>query len=451
MTANVGRRAFLGGAGLLGLGGALGATAGAITEHVVDGPAHPDADGVRPAVAAARAKAVAAVPVPVSRVGASVTHQAGIAERPAAYLSLAAYDLAPAANAGATREDLRATLRAWTRGAAALMEGRPVYPDDTVAVGLAPAALTVTIGLGRSALGRAGLAERIPGPLAPIPAFTRDRLDPAQGDGDLVIQVCAEDPIVATAAARALTRLAAPTAGLRWVRRGFRRSAAAADAPDGTPRNLMGQLDGTDNPAAGTAQFDLAVWADPSSSPEWMRGGSYLVARRIQMLLDRWDLLSVPGQEKVIGRHKVSGAPLAVSASDATGGAVTVGGTATVGGAASQETAPPDFTATDRAGGLAIPANAHVRLSHPDFNNGVRMVRRGYSYDEGLDAAGQPDAGLIFLAFQSDPRSAFTPIQRKLDSSDALSTFIRHTASALFAVPPAAAAGGYVGQPLLES
>ncbi len=437
MTATVGRRAFLGGAGLLGLGGALGA----VTEHAVDGPAPPDADGAPPAVAAARARAVAAVPEPVSPPG-SFAHQVGIAERPAAHLSLAAYDLRPAATTAATRDDLRATLRAWSRGATALMDGRPVFPDDTTAVGLAPAALTVTIGLGRSALTRAGFASHLPGPLASLPTFPHDQLDPAQGDGDLVVQVCAEDPVVAAAAARALTRLAAPTARGRWARRGFRRTAAAAAAPDGTPRNLMGQLDGTDNPVAGSAQFNLAVWAEPDG-PAWMRGGTYLVARRIQMLLDRWDQLSVAGQERVIGRRKVSGAPLAVSASDSAGG--------TGPGGAGPETALPDFTATDRTGGLAIPANAHVRLSHPDVNNGVRMLRRGYSYDDGLDPTGQPDAGLIFLAFQSDPRAAFSAIQSRLAASDALSTFIRHTASALFAVPPAAPAGGYVGETLLES
>ncbi|MCL9797324.1 Dyp-type peroxidase, partial [Frankia sp. AgKG'84/4] len=275
---------------------------------------------------------------------------------------------------------------------------------------------------------RAGLASAVPPQLAPIPAFPHDQLDPARGDGDLAVQICAEDPMVAASAARTLAIAARPYATSRWTQRGFRRSAAAAGDPFDTPRNLMGQLDGTDNPTAGTAQFDVAVWAD-TSAPGWMTGGSYLVARRIRMELDRWDLITVDAQEKIIGRRKGSGAPLS-------GGG---------------EHTDPDFLARTADGSPLIATNSHVRLSHPQFNNGVRMLRRGYSYDDGLAATGDPDAGLFFLAYQADPRTAFTAVQRKLDRLDALSAFLRHTGSALFAVPPAAPTGGYLGQQLLEA
>jgi dye decolorizing peroxidase len=80
------------------------------------------------------------------------------------------------------------------------------------------------------------------------------------------------------------------------------------------------------------------------------------------------------------------------------------------------------------------------------------MLRRGYSYADGFRPDGAPDAGLLFVAFQSDPLTGFVPVQRKLSGGDALSQFISHESSGLYAVPGAAPGPGhYVGQPLLES
>jgi dye decolorizing peroxidase len=358
-------------------------------------------------------------------------HQPGIAERPPAQLVFTAYDLTVTGTA-ATHAALRDVLRAWTSAARTLMSGGRLPGDGRDAAGLGPAGLTVTFGLGASALTAAGLDAQLPGQLAALPRFSTDALDPARGGGDLSVQVCAEDPMVAFSAARRLQRLAAGSLRPRWSQRGFLRTAAAAASPDATPRNLMGQVDGTDNPKPGTAAFAAAVWAGPES-PAWMRDGSYLVCRRIRMLLDAWDRLSERGQERVIGRRKSDGAPLSADPDTAT------------------ETTPPDLSARTPDGGLVIAANAHIRLANPAFRGGVAMFRRGYSYDDGFDANGNLDAGLFFQAYQADPRTAFVPVQRALAASDALTAFIEHTGSALFAIPPAAPLGGYVGQPLLES
>lgn len=340
-------------------------------------------------------------------------HQPGIVDRQPAALRFLALDLsAPTA--------LRATLVALSATARAVMAGQ--WPDSSdVATGLNSAGLTVSIGLGASALQKAG--RPVPAPLAPLPAFAGDQLDATRSGGDLGLQICAEDPMIVAAASRALLRAVAGRARLRWSQTGFLRSRDAAQDPDATPRNLMGQLDGTDNPTG--SRLNLAVWVPPGVEPTWMANGTYLVCRRIRMLLDDWEQLAVADQEQVIGRRKDTGAPLT--------------GTA--------EHDLPSFAAT-ADGRPVIAANAHIRLTHPANNSGASMLRRGFSYDDGVNAAGQLDAGLFFQAFQTDPHRVFVPIQHKLSATDALSRFIRHEASAVFAFPGGASAGGFVGEHL---
>jgi deferrochelatase/peroxidase EfeB len=60
------------------------------------------------------------------------------------------------------------------------------------------------------------------------------------------------------------------------------------------------------------------------------------------------------------------------------------------------------------------------------------------------------DARPFFICFQRDPRRQFIPIQRRLAASDALNRHTLHTASAIFACPPGARRGGFVGEGLLS-
>jgi deferrochelatase/peroxidase EfeB len=111
----------------------------------------------------------------------------------------------------------------------------------------------------------------------------------------------------------------------------------------------------------------------------------------------------------------------------------------------------PDLSAGG-AGGLTIPADAHIRLAGPETNHGARLLRRSYNYDDGIDHdTGQIDAGLFFICFQRDPRRQFVPIQRRLTGNDALAQHLIHTAGAVFACPPGVLPGGYVGRHLLAS
>lgn len=349
------------------------------------------------------------------------TPQAGITTPMQARGHLVAFDLAP----GAGRKGAAALMRRWSALAERLMEGRAPADDTGVALDAGPSSLTVTFGFGHSFFGRTGLTDRRPTQLDPLPDFSSDALDAKRSDGDLWVQIGADDALVAFHALRALQKEAGGTARLRWQMNGFNRSPGATAQPM-TTRNLMGQVDGTNNPKPSDADFDERIFVGRDAEQEWMRGGSYAVVRRIRMLLDDWEKKPLREQERVIGRRKSNGAPL-------TGG---------------EETTPMDLDKVGSDGSPVIPANAHARIAAPESNQGAAMLRRPFSFHDGFRDDGAPDAGLLFICWQADPLRAFTQIQRKLDRGDALSPFLRHEASGLFAVP--AVSSGYVGAPLLE-
>jgi dye decolorizing peroxidase len=351
-------------------------------------------------------------------------HQPGITTPLQARGHLVAFDLAP----GAGRKEAAALLRRWSETARRLMAGEPAAHGDTdVARDAGPSSLTVTFGFGHGFFGRTGLEQQRPAALDPLPDFSSDRLDKKRSDGDLWVQIGADDALVAFHALRAIQKEAGSAARVRWQMNGFNRSPGATAHPM-TTRNLMGQVDGTRNPKPSEADFDQRIFVPADGEPAWMANGSYVVVRRIRMLLDDWEKLPGQEQEAVIGRRKSDGAPLS-------------GGT---------ETTEMDLEKTDAEGNLVVPVNAHARITRPDQNGGAAMLRRPFSYHDGFDSDGVPDAGLLFICWQADPLRGFVPVQRKLDRGDALSPFIRHEASGLFAVPGGAAEGEYVGQRLLE-
>jgi deferrochelatase/peroxidase EfeB len=76
---------------------------------------------------------------------------------------------------------------------------------------------------------------------------------------------------------------------VRWRQTGFGPTTAAAGAGGRTPRSLLGHKDGTNNLRLDRdPEFDGEVWAGADDT-DWMRGGTYLVARRIRILLEAWD------------------------------------------------------------------------------------------------------------------------------------------------------------------
>ncbi len=215
---------------------------------------------------------------------------------------------------------------------------------------------------------------------------------------------------------------------MRWSQIGFGRTSSTSKAQE-TPRNLMGFKDGTNNVKAEDGDLmDQHVWVQTGDEPAWMRDGTYVVARRIRMLIEVWDRSSLNDQEQTIGRRRLSGAPIG----------------------SENEFDPVDLKATGSGGKPLIPTDSHVRLSRE--NSDEQILRRGYSFTDGMDSKrGQLDAGLFFISFQRDPRKQFVPLQRRLAENDALNEYISHTGSALFACPPGAREDGYVGETLFKS
>lgn len=368
-------------------------------------------------------------------------HQAGITTPAQDRLHFAAFDVTTG-----SRSQLIALLKAWTEAADRMTRGLPagevgptegasnLPPDDTgEAIGLAASGLTITFGFGpglfRDAEGRDrfGIADRQPAALRTLPHFPADALDPEKSYGDLCIQACADDPQVAVHAIRNLARIGFGTVAVRWSQLGFGRTSTTSTSQS-TPRNLFGFKDGTANvKAEEPAALEDHVWVGADDDPRagWLAGGSYLVTRRINMTIEVWDRQPLGDQEAFVGRTKAEGAPLS-------------GG---------DEFTEPDF-AMPGSDGPVIPRDSHVRVVHPDFNDGARMLRRGYNFVDGSDVLGGLNAGLFFIAFVRDPDTHFIPVQNKMATSDALMEYLKVTGSALFAVPPGIGEGEYVGQQL---
>lgn len=348
------------------------------------------------------------------------THQAGIGTDAQAHAVFVGLDLRDDVD----RDGLRRMMRLLTDDAARLTRGEPPLADSEPELGVAPARLTATFGFGPGFVARA--QGEGPGWLAPLPAFGIDELRPEFSDGDLLLQVASDDPVTVAHTTRMLLKDARSFASVRWMQTGFRRAHGSV-RPGTTMRNLFGQVDGTSNPTPGTADFDAVVWSEDG----WLAGGTGAVIRRIRMDLDAWDRLDRAGREQSVGRYQSNGAPL----------------TSSPHGAAA-EFDEPDFTATTPAGFAVIPSFSHLARARPVAAH-ERIFRRAYNYQGAPTGDELSDSGLIFVAYQADVERQFTPIQRRLDELDLLNEWTTPIGSAVFAIPPGCAAGGYIGETLL--
>ena len=292
-------------------------------------------------------------------------------------------------------------------------------PDDTgEAVGLGPAVAHAHLRVRRVAVRPPGRPVRHRGAQAGgagrrCRAFARDEIQPDISDGDLAIQACANDPTVAFHAIRDLARIGRGVVALRWSQQGFGRT-SVTDDKQVTPRNLMGFKDGTNNVVVeDTGALDDHVWVGGQGRPG--------VDARRQLPRDPAHPHAArdlgPLHARRPGAHHRARTSRRARRS-----------------ARRRSTTPSNLTAK-KDGELVIPVDAHIRLAAPSENKGVRLLRRGYSFTDGIDpVTNQLDAGLFFIAYQRDPRTGFIPVQQHL-ATDALNEYIRHDSTAHLRVP----------------
>ena len=411
------RSVLTGGVAAVVGGGVVGGVAGYTGRGLVD-----DDEVVPDWKAVADSRAVGAATEPFHG-----PHQAGITTPPQAHAAFIGFDLAT----GATRAEVQGVLRAWSQDAARLTSGRGGLADLEPELARDPARLTVTIGLGPGLFDAVRMPEKRPSWLRQLPAFPQiDQLEDRWSEGDLLLQICADDPLIVSHAARILASGVRGVAEQRWAQRGFRK-AVGTDPTGRTQRNLFGQIDGTVNPGPDDVDVDQVLFSDGSSSDgqvqRWMRGGSSLVLRRIRMTMDTWEEIDRTSRELSMGRRIDTGAPL-------TG---------------VDEHDPPDFEALDEVGLPVIPPESHIARAR-QRDRGEAMLRRPYNYDDPPEQGQISNSGLIFTAYQADPVRTYIPVQQRLAEQDALNTWTVPIGSAVFALPPGAPEGGYVGQGVFE-
>jgi deferrochelatase/peroxidase EfeB len=355
-------------------------------------------------------------------------HQAGIATPAQDRLTFGVLNLVDGVSAG----DVRAMLQTWTEAASRMTRGEPVGEDTRLnappldtgeALGSPPASLTITLGFGPTFFDQLGLSRKRPTPLVALPPLPNENLDPNYTGGDLCIQACSNDPLVAFHAVRNLARLGMGVVEHSWMQLGFGRTSTTSTGQT-TPRNLLGFKDGTRNIKAQDLEaMNEHVWVGAETDQPWLRDGSYLIARRIRMFIENWDRDYLADQQNTIGRSKSSGAPLG----------------------ATHELDTPDFEAEDDEGNPVIPVDAHIRLASREANHGIQILRRGYSYTDGIDPVrGTLLGGLFFIAFVQNP-SQFITLQRQVGTHDALNEYIQHQGSGVFACPPGLQPGQHWG------
>lgn len=405
------RSVLTGGVAAVVGGGAAGALAGYTGRGVVD-----DDEAVTwKTVADSRVVGSASEPFYGPR-------QAGITTAPQSHAAFVGFDIVPRA----TRTEVQGVLRAWSQDAARLTQGHAGLADLEPELAADPARLTVTIGLGPGFFDAIGMPDKRPEWLQQLPAFPQiDQLEDRWSEGDLLLQICADDPLIVAHAARILASGVRGVARQKWAQRGFRK-AVGTDPSGRTQRNLFGQIDGTVNPSEEEVDFDQILYSD-GSDQRWMRGGSALVLRRIRMTMDTWEEIDRNSRELSVGRTLDTGAPLT--------------GTA--------EHDPADFEAIDDVGLPVIPPESHMARAR-QLNRGEAMLRRPYNYDDPPEGGEISNTGLLFTAYMADPVRTYIPVQQRLAEQDALNTWTIPIGSAVFAIPPGAPAGGYVGQGLFE-
>jgi deferrochelatase/peroxidase EfeB len=375
-------------------------------------------------------------------------HQAGVVTPQPAAALVAAFDVLAEDRAGLERllRTLTARIAFLTSGGPAPVLDPRLPPAESGLLGpqIYPDNLTVTVAVGASLFdNRFGLAKAKPRHLVTMTQFPNDALDANLCHGDLMVQFCSNTAETNIHALRDLIKNLPDLMALRWKLDGFLPPHTIKRAGKDTVRNLLGFKDGTANlDVRDGALMDQVVWVQGGQGgaggaggtggeePAWTAGGTYQVVRVIRNLVERWDRTPLSEQQRIIGRAKPSGAPLGRT----------------------DEHDIPGYA--DDPEGKRIPLDAHIRLANPrtQATDTSRILRRGYNFSRGVNAAGQLDMGLLFVCFQSNLSAGFLAIQQRLNG-EPLEEYIKPVGGGYFFVLPGVpdTPNAFLGQGLLET
>jgi len=320
----------------------------------------------------------------------------------------------------------RAAMQRWmaliTDDIASLVAGTAPSGDPQPELAQGDGRLGISVGFGPTLFDKLGLRHKQPDGFVELPSFKIDRLEDRFSHGDVLIQIQGDLPLQVAHAARVLQRDSAAFARVKWQQDGFTQDSTVGNSTK-VQRNLMGQVDGTDNPVPGSDDFTNLVRI--SDGPAWCRGGTQLVVRRIRMKLDTWDVLGRDQKESTIGRRLDNGAPLG----------------------AHHLNDPIDLQARDASGLTVIPDYAHVRRASAT-NLEERFYRRPYNYlniSPGVETA---DAGMLWMAYAKNLAKQYLPVQTRLADFDLLNVWTVPVGSATFVIAPPANSGEIIAQGL---
>lgn len=360
--------------------------------------------------------------------------QAGILNRPTEHALLVGLSFTgtdPTANRKAV-EDVREILRrelhsdvddltATTDKAAPSSETGELGVTD----GFNRAHLTVTVGFSSTSIAKLGIdPAQEPADLVALPWSDFKDSPQISESGDVVLQICADDPYVVEHVLRRIEHAMSGSLRTVWTALGHQRFSSRhgrTSAEEG--RALIGFHDGLVNldpahndddaklvfvdptavsnypasppagqqpaPAQGQPGYGSGTTGPvfpelrqpPAAEPAWTTGGTYMTVRVSVTDTARWDATPLGGQEHAIGRYKYSGATL-----DHTDDPALI----------KEE---PNFAADPN--GQTTPFTAHIRKANPrsgPVDALRRIFRRGYPLIAAA-ADGQLQRGLVFISF----------------------------------------------------
>ena len=357
--------------------------------------------------------------------------QAGILNRPSEHLILAAFNIT--GDPSTTTTELRQVVKNELTSTLSSENDPSVAQAETGELGYAAhhdrAHLTITVGFASTAYDKLNVAQSSrPADLVPIPW---DKLGDTPDDpngGDIVLQICSDDPVVAEHVLRQVEHNV-PGLSTAWAHTGVQRyTSRQGRVATREARGWIGFLDGTSNLDPAHVQDDYQLTfvnpdatdtypAIPASGqpgpygptnaptfpddlrpfngtePGWTRDGTYLCARISVNDLATWDKASLDDQQATIGRRKVDGI-----SSDLPGSP------------GQTDQTPPNFAANPEDETVAV--SAHIRKANPRTADDLprRIFRRGYPLYEG--GSGTIRRGLIFLSYARSISTQFEFIFR---------------------------------------